>query len=149
MVYYKTSETMKYILTFFILFWTVLLSAQIDISKEECKTQFDSISNQMVYTLADNLPEFPGGIDSMKRFIANNLIWPDDGANFNGTVFVSVIVESNGSLSNLRIARGIYEHADTEALRIIGKMPKWNPGKCNGEIVPVKYCIPVLFDLGY
>jgi len=138
---------MKCSLTIFILFWTVLLFGQTDNSKTECNTQFDSLSNQTVYILVDNMPEFPGGVDSMKIFVTNNLIWPNDGPDFQGTVYVSVIVETNGNLTKKSILRGIYENADNEALRIIGKMPKWNPGKCNGKIVPVKYCIPIKFGI--
>ncbi len=137
MVHYKTSDpTMKYSLTIFILFWTVLLIGQTDNSTTDCKTQFDSLSNRTIYTMVDKLPEFPGGVDSLHSFVRNNLIWPNDGADFQGYVYVSVIVETDGNLTNKLILRGIYEFADKEALRIVGKMPKWNPGKCNGKIVP-------------
>ena len=148
MVHYKPSEShMKYSLTILILFLTVVLFGQTDNVKTECKTQFDSLSNRTVYTMVDKLPEFPGGVDSLQRFIRNNLIWPNDGADFQGSVFVSVIVETDGNLTNKTILRGIYEFADKEALRIVGKMPKWNPGKCNGKFVPVKYCIAIKFRL--
>ena len=96
----------------------------------------------------DQLPEYPGGIDSLKVFISKNLKWPNDGQDdFQGTVIVSVIVESDGSLTNKTILRGIYDLADKEALRIIDKMPKWIPGKYEGKVVPVKYCIPIKFKM--
>ena len=138
---------MKYYLTSIVLLWTVFLFGQTDNVKTECKTQFDSVSNRTVYTMVDKLPEFPGGVDSLKRFVRNNLTWPDDGCDYQGTVYVSVIVETDGYLSNKTILRGICEFADKEAFRIIEKMPKWNPGKCNENVVPVKYCIPIKFKL--
>jgi protein TonB len=138
---------MKHSLTILLLFWTILLFGQIDNAKTECKTQFDSLSNRTVYTVVDTLPEFPGGVDSLQKYIRNNIIWPDDGADFQGFVYISVIVETDGNLTNKTIFKGIYEFADKEALRIVGKMPKWNPGKCNGKVVPVKYCIPIKFKL--
>ncbi|MCX6233905.1 MAG: energy transducer TonB [Bacteroidetes bacterium] len=139
---------MKYLLTISIIFWTVLLFAQTDNAKAECKSLFDSLTNRTVYLMVDQLPEFPGGANSLKRFILNNLIWPNDGQDdFQGTVYVSVMVETDGNLTNKIILKGIYDLADKEALRIIDKMPKWKPGKCNGKVVPVKYCIPIKFRM--
>lgn len=139
---------MKYILTIFFLFFIALLFAQSNNSKIECKTQFDSISNRTIYSIVDKLPEFPGGIDTMKKYISTNIKWPNDGQDdFQGTVYVSVIVETDGTLSNITILKGIYDLSDNEALRIIENMPKWKPGKCNGQIVPVKYCIPIKFRM--
>jgi len=113
-----------------------------------CKSQFDTLTNQTVYLMVDKLPEFPGGLDSLKQFIADNLLWPNDGQDdFQGTVYVSVIVETDGNLTNKSILRGIYNLADEEALRIVDKMPKWRPGKCEGLIVPVRYCIPIKFKM--
>lgn len=139
---------MKYLLTISILFWSVFLFAQTDYTKTACKSQFDTLTNQTVYLMVDKLPEFPGGLDSLKRFVADNMQWPNDGQDdFQGTVYVSVIVEPDGNLTNKSILRGIYNLADNEAIRIIDKMPKWRPGKCNGQIVPVKYCIPIKFKM--
>jgi len=129
------------------LLWTTLLFGQARYINTECKSQFDSISNRIIYSLVDSMPEFPGGNDSLKKFILNNLIWPNDGANFIGTVFVSFVVEIDGTLTNKKILRGIYEHADEESLRIIDIMPKWIVGKCKGESVPVKYVMPIRFRI--
>jgi len=139
---------MKYIMTIFILFWTVLLFAQSDKVETECKTQFDSISNRIVYSMVDKLPEFPGGIDSMKVYISTNMKWPNDGQDdFQGTVYISVIVETDGTLTNRTVLKGIYDLSDKEALRLVENMPKWKPGKCNKKIVPVRFCIPIKFRM--
>jgi len=135
-------------MTIFILFWTVLLFAQSDKVETECKTQFDSISNRIVYSMVDKLPEFPGGIDSMKVYISTNMKWPNDGQDdFQGTVYISVIVETDGTLTNRTVLKGIYDLSDKEALRLVENMPKWKPGKCNKKIVPVRFCIPIKFRM--
>ncbi len=119
---------------------------QLNNIKENCKSEFDLNSIKYIYTFVDSMPEFPGGIDSLNEFIKTNLKWPkDDGLDYNGSVYISVIVETNGSLSNKKIIRGIYGPADNEALKLINKMPKWKPGKCNGILVPVKLIIPIKF----
>jgi len=139
---------MRYFLAISILFLTISLFAQTDSIKIVCKSQFDTLTNQTVYLMVDQFPEFPGGIDSLKIFIVDNLQWPNDGQDdFQGTVYISVIVDTNGNLSNKIILRGIYDLADNEAMRIINKMPKWRPGKCDGKVVPVKYCIPIRFKM--
>jgi hypothetical protein len=68
---------MKYFISIIIFFWTGLLFGQTKNIKENCKTQFDSISNRIIYLYVDSMPEFPGGIDSLKVFIGNNLMWPN------------------------------------------------------------------------
>jgi periplasmic protein TonB len=93
------------------------------------------------------MPEFPGGIDSLKVFIGNNLMWPNTEVDFAGTVYIPVIVETDGSLTIKKVIRGIENSADAEALKVIDNMPKWKAGKCTGTDVPVRYIIPVKFVL--
>jgi periplasmic protein TonB len=145
MVHYKKMKTQRHILTIVLFFWTILLFGQANNSIEKCVSKFDSIYNRTIYTVVDTMPEFPGGNDSLIKFIENNLTWPNDGADFQGTVYISFIVESDGSLTNKTILKGICEHADKEALRLINIMPKWIAGKCKGKTVPVKYVIPLKF----
>jgi protein TonB len=138
---------MRYILAISVIFWTVIPYSQTDKTKSVCKSQIDTLTNN-TFSKYDQLPEYPGGVDSLKVFISKNLKWPNDGQDdFQGTVIVSVIVESDGSLTNKTILRGIYDLADKEALRIIDMMPKWIPGKYEGKVVPVKYCIPIKFKM--
>ena len=114
---------------------------------KECVAQFDSISNRTIYRLVDSMPEFPGGIDSLFAFINNNLTYPAGDFDFEARVYVAFIVEPDGSISNKCIIRGSEELINTEALRLIDKMPKWKPGKCNDIAVPVRYIIPIRFKL--
>ncbi len=138
---------MKYYLTIFMLLWIVRSFSQAQNTEEKCKFYFDSISNRQIYSIVDVLPEFPGGTDSLASFIAKNLYWPNTEVDFQGKVYVSVIVETDGSLTNKLILKGIYDLADKEALKIIEKMPKWKAGKCNDKKVPVKFIIPIKFVL--
>jgi TonB family C-terminal domain len=74
--------------------------------------------------------------------------WPNDGQDdFQGTVYISVIVETDGTLTNRTVLKGIYDLSDKEALRLVENMPKWKPGKCNKKIVPVRFCIPIKFRM--
>lgn len=138
---------MKILLTSAFFFFTVILLGQTNKTKEDCLTQFDSISSRNIYILVDSMPEYPGGIDSMKIFIRENLQWPNTGIDFEGSVYVSFIVESDGSITNKKVIRGIEQSVNEEALKVIDKMPKWKAGICKGERVPVKYTIPVTYRL--
>ena len=142
----KTTR-MRYIFTALFFVWTGVILAQTNIENKDCVPKFDSISNRVIYQVVDTMPEFPGGLDSLKAFIAKNIRWPNDEVDFQGIVHISVIVETDGSLTNKTVFRGIYEHADKEALRIIEIMPKWKSGKCKGNAVPVKCNIPIKFQL--
>ena len=134
------------IIIIIIIFWAGFLYGQ-KISTIECISQFDSLTNRTIYLFEDSIPKFPGGIDSLTKFIEKNLKYPNDGGDFTGTVLISFIVESNGNLTNVTAYQGIYEPADKEALRVIELMPKWIAGKCKGKPVPVKIILPIRFKL--
>ncbi len=138
---------MRCIFTIIMFFLTSLLFGQTNNTQEKCVFIFDTISNRTIYQFVDSMPKFIGGEDSLKKFIKNNFKWPNDGdIDFQGSVYISFIVESDGSLTNKSILRGIYQHADKEAMRIINIMPKWKSGKCEGRAVPVKYYLPIKFE---
>ena len=107
---------------------------------------FDSISNRTIYEVVDSMPEFPGGIDSLHKFIMNNLRWPNE-ADCVGKVYISFIVESDGIITNKIILKGICDPFDKEALRVISSMPRWRAGKCKGKAVAVKFIVPINFKL--
>jgi protein TonB len=111
----------------------------------------DPSDENYVHKTVDELPEFPGGEDKMKEYIHKRIKYPkaalEDG--ISGRVVLSVIVEKDGSLSGLEILRAIDPDLDKEAIRIIKGMPKWKPGKYQGEVVRVQYTIPIGFRLPY
>ncbi|HMN04474.1 MAG TPA: energy transducer TonB [Flavobacteriales bacterium] len=94
-------------------------------------------------------PDFPGGMAQMYKYLQSNTRYPDMefDAGIQGKVYVEFVVESNGSVSNVRVARGVSPGLDKEALRAVKSMPKWSPGKMNGKPVKVRFTIPVDFKL--
>ena len=92
-------------------------------------------------------PEFIGGELELKKFIANNIQYPqiDLERENQGRVFVEFIVEKDGSLSNVKVLRGVSEGLDREARRVIRGMPNWKPGESSGQIVRCRARLPILF----
>ena len=102
-----------------------------------------------VYIVVEQMPEFPGGDTSLVQFIADNTKYPAEAKEkgIKGRVFVNFIVEPDGSISDIKVLRGIGHGCDEEAVRIVESMPKWKPGMQNGEAVRVSYNVPVNFKL--
>ena len=102
-----------------------------------------------VFDKVDEAPQFPGGMAGMMQYLSTNVRYPEDAkeTGAQGRVIVSFIVEKDGSVSNLKVTKPAYSSLDEEALRVVSAMPKWVPGKQNGEAVRVKYAVPVSFRL--
>jgi TonB family protein len=99
--------------------------------------------------IVEQMPEYPGGPDALRKFIAFNIKYPRTAVenNAQGKVFVSFTVTKTGAVGDAKIARGVDPSLDQEALRIVESMPAWIPGKQNGETVDVAYTIPIEFVL--
>jgi protein TonB len=101
-----------------------------------------------VFYVIEQMPQYPGGNSAMYQFIYNNMT-PQPAVQcytyIGGKVFCRFIVETDGSLSDIKIVRSLDPDSDKEVLRIIKTMPKWIPGKQNGRTVRVYYTIPVVF----
>ena len=102
-----------------------------------------------VYNVADHMPEFPGGIDELFKFLADNTNYPASMQNsgIQGRVFISFIVTKKGDLRNLKVVQSLHPEADAEAIRVVNAMPKWKPGKLDGKVVNVNYTLPFSFKL--
>ena len=113
-------------------------------------TEVGCVDNDTVYQIVEEMPEFPGGAEAMMKSIAGNIKYPEAAIdkNIEGRVFVSFVIEKDGSVSNVKVLRGIGGGCDEEAARVISSMPKWKPGKQKGEFVRVSYQIPIMFKLG-
>jgi len=94
-------------------------------------------------------PEYPGGAEAMRTFLSRNLTYPRaaSSAGVSGRVYVSFVVNTDGSLTDVQVLKGIGFGCDEEALRVIKKMPHWKPGKQSGRPVRVKFNLPVVFTL--
>ena len=109
----------------------------------------EDFSNQIIYDIVDEMPVFPGGDHELIRYIEDNLDYPKDAmeSGIEGRVFVKIIVEPNGSISNAKIIRGLGYGCDEEAVRVVESMPNWKAGRKNGETVRVNMAVPVNFKL--
>lgn len=108
-----------------------------------------SQSKQNVYDTVEQMPEFPGGMPAMIEFLQTNLKYPSDAKkqNVGGRVLVMFVVETDGSISNVRLAKKVFPSLDAEAVRVVKAMPKWNPGKEKGKPVRVNFSLPVVFSV--
>jgi TonB family protein len=94
-------------------------------------------------------PYFPGGDDSLKKYIENKLRYPQYAKthHYQGTVYVEFTVDNNGKVKDVILSMGKEEHLDNEALRVISLLPDWTPGIVNNKYVSVLYIIPIRFEL--
>ena len=101
------------------------------------------------YTVCDEPPEFPGGIEALYEFLQANIQYPEKALanHIEGKVYVTFIIETDGSISFSKILRDIGGGCGLEALRVVRSMPRWNPGKLGGEAVRAPYNLPISFTL--
>ncbi len=107
--------------------------------------------DNIVYTTANvqQQPEFPGGEQAMYKWLGDHIQYPAVAAEegVSGRVIVEFIVSKTGSIENVKVVRGRHPALDKEAIRVVKAMPKWNPGRNNGQAVKVTYHLPVTFRL--
>lgn len=113
--------------------------------------KYDSGLTKSYYVTVDKMPTFKGGPKELMKTINKNLKWPGGRCDVEGTVFIAVIIESNGQLTNKRILKGLGNskgcNADKEALNVIDFLTSWTPGQCEGKNVAVQYVVPVKFKM--
>ena len=109
----------------------------------------ETIEEAEVFLVVENQPQFPGGEDAMKQFLRENINYPQIAkeSGIQGTVYVNFIVEPNGSLTNIKVRRGIGGGCDEESIRVVKMMPRWEPGTQRGKPVRVSYNIPIKYTL--
>ncbi|QIA08215.1 energy transducer TonB [Draconibacterium halophilum] len=102
-----------------------------------------------IFFIVEDMPEFPGGDEALRKYIANAITYPEIAhtKEIEGKVYVSFVVEKDGSIGNAKIERGVDPSLDKEALRVVKSLPKWKPGKQRGEPVRVQYTVPINFAL--
>lgn len=102
-----------------------------------------------VFTIVEEMPKFPGGEAALLKFINENVKYPVEAQEkgIQGRVIASFVVNTDGSISDAEVMRGIDESLDKESLRVINSFPNWTPGKQRGESVRVKYTVPITFRL--
>ena len=114
-------------------------------ASKEGNSQFE----EALEMAADELPEFPGGTVSLLEYLRKNIKYPAlcRENNVQGRVVVSFIIDTDGTITDAEVVRSVDPLLDAEALRTISQMPAWKPGKKDGNIVKVKYSVPINFRL--
>ncbi len=109
----------------------------------------ENVKEDKVFMVVEDDPTFPGGEGEMMKYIQEHLKYPDMAKEMDvqGTVHVSFTVEPDGSITNVRVLKGIGAGCDKEAKRVVQNMPKWEPGKQRGRKVRVNVKIPIRFTL--
>lgn len=132
-----------------ILFFVVGMAIYIGANAQATDTTGRLKKDSSVFGPVEKVPEFPGGLNKLFKYINDNLRYPKQAKrdNIEGSVRVSFVVERDGSLTDIKIARSLSPETDAEAIRLITNCPKWIPGMQNGHPVRVLYSIPISFTL--
>jgi TonB family protein len=111
---------------------------------EETKPQ-----SKKVYESVEQMPEFPGGLAAMMRYLSENIKYPPEAAknNIEGRVVLQFVIDETGQVGDIQVARPVSEELDAEAVRVVKSMPKFEPGRIKGEPVAVWYTLPINFKL--
>lgn len=119
------------------------------VSPEAKEAPADSTAKEEVFMVAEQMPEFPGGMKELLKFLQDNLKYPENAMknNVQGRVIVQFVVEKDGTPTEFKVLRSVGPDLDAEALRVMKAMPKWKPGMQKGQVVRVKFTVPVSFKL--
>lgn len=119
------------------------------VSPEAKEAPADSTAKEEVFMVAEQMPEFPGGMKELLKFLQENVKYPENAMknNVQGRVIVQFVIEKDGTPTEFKVARSVDPDLDAEALRVLQTMPKWKPGMQRGEVVRVKFTVPVSFKL--
>lgn len=109
----------------------------------------EEVNENQIFVIVEQMPSFPGGEDALRKFIAHSIKYPviaqENG--IQGKVYVTFVVDKDGSITNAKVARGVDQSLDKEALRVVNSLPKWVPGKQGGKPVRVSFTVPISFVL--
>ncbi len=113
------------------------------------KTDLDIIANEEIFSIVDQMPQYPGGEKKLTEFLSNRIIYPSQALQngIEGRILCSFIVAKDGTVSNIEVLQSPNPELSDEAVRVLSMMPKWNPGINNGEKVNVKCVLPIDFKI--
>ncbi|RJP73575.1 MAG: energy transducer TonB [Ignavibacteriales bacterium] len=135
---------MKQIRFLFVL--TLMLVSVLAINKTSYAQE---VQKEKVYTDADVLPEYPGGIDALIKEIVQNIKYPQKAKeeNIQGKVLVQFVVKKDGSVTDVKVLEGIDKACDEEAVRVVKELKQFKPGTKDGKAVAVQMVLPIAFKL--
>ena len=112
-------------------------------------TEEEEEEEEQIFMIVENMPEFPGGDLALRKYIAENVKYPEIAKEngLSGKVFVQFVINQRGEVENVKIARGVDPALDKEAIRVVQNLPKWKPGSQRGKPVKVSYTVPINFQL--
>ncbi|HNX80479.1 MAG TPA: energy transducer TonB, partial [Prolixibacteraceae bacterium] len=113
------------------------------------KVNTSADSTKEVFIIVEEMPQFPGGEQAMRKFIATEVRYPPEAqkSNISGKVYVTFVVNSLGKVEQEKIVKGVDPALDAEALRVVSSFPDWTPGRQRGKAVNVAYTLPIIFGL--
>ncbi len=116
---------------------------------DQTLTKSEAVDEEVVFTIVEDMPQFPGGDKALQKWIATNVKYPEEAQKNNkvGRVYVGFVVNKDGAVDRVKLMRGASPSLDAEALRVVSEMPNWKPGKQRGEVVSVSYVVPINFQL--
>ncbi len=111
--------------------------------------QEEEAKEEEIFTIVEENPGYPGGDEARMEYLRKNIKYPviAKESGVQGTVYVTFVVEKDGSVTDVKVLRGIGGGCDEEAVRVVKEMPKWTPGKQRGKAVRVQFSIPIKFAL--
>lgn len=109
----------------------------------------EEVAEEEIFLVVEEDPEFPGGLEALNKYLAENIKYPQLAKenNITGKVYVTFVVEKNGTVANVKVLRDIGGGCGAEAVRVVKAMPKWKPGKQRGQAVRTQFNVPVGFYL--
>jgi protein TonB len=109
----------------------------------------EDVEEEKVFMVVEEQPSFPGGEQARMRYLSNNIDYPQLAreSGIQGTVYVTFVVEKDGSITDVRVLRGIGGGCDKEAIRVVKEMPRWEAGMQRGKPVRVQFNMPIRFTL--
>ena len=112
-------------------------------------TEEEEEEEEQIFMIVENMPEFPGGDLALRKYIAENVKYPEIAKEngLSGKVFVQFVINQRGEVENVKIARGVDPALDKVAIRVVQGLPKWKPGSQRGKPVKVSYTVPINFQL--
>ena len=127
-----------------------IVSDYADYTDTEIVVAEEEVEEDVVFQVVEQQPEFPGGIQALYKYLADNINYPrvsrENGSQ--GRVFIRFVVNSDGSISGAEVIKSSGDvYLDREAVRVVSGMPKWKPGMQSGKAVKVYFTVPVLFKL--
>jgi TonB family protein len=116
---------------------------------DEARRFSEMTTDGEVFTVVEVMPQYQGGFGALGKFLGEHIVYPTEAAKAGvaGTVFTQFIVNPDGTLSDVTVAKGVNELLDNEAVRVVKSMPAWTPGMQDGKAVKVKFILPIKFAI--